>query len=91
MTKDIYGKNLKNVVEALSKAGISAEVRGSDTSRFVFSKLNDRATEISWAGDEGIFVEYWQGPEESESCFEGTVASFELAVRRAISWFNQES
>lgn len=86
MSEDVYGRNLEKVVAGLNKAGVSAEIRGTSTSRFVFSRLNDRTVEISWAGDDGIFVEYWEGQEDRPSSREETVKTFEIATNKAIEW-----
>ena len=86
----MYGNNLNNVVEQLRVKQIVSEIREEGTARFVFAQLNDKAMEISWAGDDGVFLEYWQGPEDSGSINKETVGSFEIATNKTIEWFNEK-
>lgn len=61
MPDDQYGKHLNEVVKQLSAVGFHAVIRCQDAARFVYSKANERAIEIAWAGDAGVYIEYWNG------------------------------
>lgn len=87
---DIYGNNLKNVVTRLAEVGFESEIRGQDSARFIYSKSQNRGVEISWAGDEGIHVECWEGLQENSSKNEETVNSFEIAIKRTIEWLSNK-
>ncbi len=90
MNDDIYGNNLGTVLVQLRAKQINSEIKGEGTARFIFAKLSNKSIEISWAGDGGVFLEYWKGPEESGSMHEETVSSFEIAINKAIEWFNEK-
>ena len=76
MSRDIYGENLKRVVGLLEASGVASHIRGEGTARFVYSSIQDRATEISCAVDEGVFIEYWHGTDLTGSVKEEVVKVF---------------
>ncbi len=71
----------------MSEAGLSSEIRGEASARFIFVESGPKAVEMSRDGDD-VFIEFWNGPKEAPSVRDELQNSFDIAVARAREWLN---
>ncbi len=81
-----YRGKLEKVVQQLKDSVALVEIWGDSAGQFIFANNGVRSLEISQC-DEGIWLEFWDGEDESPT-HELIVSSYDEATDAAVKWLN---
>lgn len=84
---DVYGDDLRSIVNVFQRAGFTSFVRGEGSARFVYAEHIERAVEVYRDGD-GFTVEFFEQPHEV-SVRDNRHDTAAIAAEQAVEWLSR--